>query len=303
MMTRNRAANKAKKTRGSFLPFVFIGPHLLIFAIFVLIPIIYGIYISFTRWDMINAPEWVGLSNYREIFLNTTSAFRRQFFEGMGNTLMFVLFNVPVCILVPLLLALALHYRPLGHKVYQSVLYMPTLFSVTAVGIIWMQLLNRRFGLVSLFDPKVAIAVTKPWNWYALITMSTWWTMGSNMVIFQAALMGVPKELYESASIDGAGVYKQFTKITLPSIRFQVLYALVITLAGSFNVYGQPTIMTRADPANAPAIKVLVFHIRNLAFGSGQSAAGIASAMAVSLGILIIIVSFFQIRLITHKDD
>lgn len=300
--TQNRAAMQRKKAKGRFLPFAFIGPHMILFLIFICIPIFFGIYVSFTRWDMIGQAQWVGLDNYREILGNPSSTFNRQFWEGMTNTLLFVALNVPLCIIVPLLFALVLHARPYGSKLFQSVLYMPTLFSVASVGLIWMQLLNRRFGLAALMGAKVPWATNMPQAWVSLMIMTVWWTMGTNMVIYQAALNGVSKDLYESADIDGAGPFTKFFKITLPSIRFQLLYTLVVTIAGSFNVYGQPTIMTRVDPALAPAIKVLVFYIRSIAFGSGQSAAGMASAMAMLLGLFIIIVSVFQFILIRNDD-
>lgn len=291
-----------RKKKRSFLQYAFIVPHMILFIIFVCIPIVFGIYISFTNWDMIGTPEWVGLANYKEILLNSKSTFNRQFMEGIRNTLLFVVLNVPLCIVVPLGFALVLHLRPYGSKFFQSVLYLPTLFSVTSVGLIWMQLLNRRFGLASMMGAKVPWATTMPYAWIALMVMTVWWTMGANMVIYQAALSGVSQDLYEAAEIDGAGGIVKFFKITLPSIRFQLLYTLVITVARSFNVYGQPTIMTRVDPATAPAVKVLVYHIRNIAFGSGQSAAGIASAMAVILGIFIAIISIFQFKLIRNED-
>lgn len=289
--------------KGKYIHLAFIAPHLLIFIIFICVPIIFGIYISFTKWDLIGQPIWVGLDNYKEILLNAESTFNRQFFDGIKNTLLFVVFNVPLCIAVPLAFALVLHMRPYGSKLFQSVLYLPTLFSVSSVGLIWMQLLNRRFGLASLMGAKVQWATNMPHAWVALMFMTVWWTMGSNMVIYQAALGGVSKELYEAADIDGANWIDKFLKITLPSIRFQLLYTLVITIAGSFNVYGQPTIMTRVDPAASPAIKVLVYYIRGIAFGSGQSAAGIASAMAVVLGIFITVVSVFQFKLIRSEDE
>lgn len=244
-----------RKKKRSFLQYAFIVPHMILFIIFVCIPIVFGIYISFTNWDMIGTPEWVGLANYKEILLNSKSTFNRQFMEGIRNTLLFVVLNVPLCIVVPLGFALVLHLRPYGSKFFQSVLYLPTLFSVTSVGLIWMQLLNRRFGLASMMGAKVPWATTMPYAWIALMVMTVWWTMGANMVIYQAALSGVSQDLYEAAEIDGAGGIVKFFKITLPSIRFQLLYTLVITVAGSFNVYGQPTIMTRVDPATAPAVR------------------------------------------------
>lgn len=301
--TENTDKNKrSRKAKGRLLPFAFIGPHLILFTIFVLIPIIYGLVISFTRWDFINSPVWAGLENYREILFNKESTYHIQFMDGLKNTLLFVVLNVPVSILVPLLFALLLNMRPRGSKIFQSILYLPTLFSISAVGIIWMQMLNKRFGLISMFGVKHSVTTTYPYVWIALIIMSVWWTMGTNMVIYQAALSGVSKDLYESAELDGAGALKRIWYIALPSIRFQLLYTLVITVAGSFNVYGQPLMLTQQGVGGAPKVNVLIMYIKNLAFGSGQSIAGMASAMAIILGAFILVVSFIQFRLVS-KDE
>lgn len=297
-----KRAGYFSKAKGKLLPFAFIGPHLILFLIFVLFPIIFGFVISFTRWDFINSPTWAGLENYKSILFDTESTYHRQFLEGFQNTFKFVFLNVPVSIVFPLIMALLLNVRPKGSKLFQSILYLPTLFSISAVGIVWMQMLNKRYGLVSLFGGKTSIATTDPHMWYALILMSVWWTMGTNMVIYQAALSGVSQELYESAELDGAGAFKRIWYIALPSIRFQILYTLVITVAGSFNVYGQPLMLTQQGTGGAPKINVLVMHIRNLAFGSGQSVAGMASAMAFLLGAVILVVSVIQFRLVA-KDD
>lgn len=292
----------AAKTKRKLLPFVFIGPHLILFIFFILIPILYGLVISFTKWDLISDPIFVGLDNYKEILWNKDSTYYRQFMDGLKNTLLFVVLNVPVSIALPLALAVALNIRPRGHKLFQSILYLPTLFSITAVGIIWMQMLNKRYGLAGLMGTPVSITTTAPYMWFALIAMSVWWTFGMNLVIYVAALGGVSEDLYESASLDGAGGLKKFWFITLPSIRFQLLYTLVITVAGSFNVYGQPLMLTQRGPGGDSVIYVLVMYIRKLAFGSGQSIAGIASAMAIILGLFILVVSFAQFKLLSKED-
>lgn len=298
----HKAGGRLAKAKGKLLPFAFIGPHLILFTAFVLFPIIYGFIISFTRWDFINSPVWVGLENYRSILLDSESTYHRQFLEGLSNTFKFVVLNVPVSIVFPLAMALLLNVKPRGSKLFQSVLYLPTLFSISAVGIVWCQMLNKRHGLVSMFHVKMSIATTDPWMWYALIIMSVWWTMGTNMVIYQAALSGIPAELYESAELDGAGAMKRIWYIALPSIRFQLLYTLVITVAGSFNVYGQPLMLTQQGTGGAPKINVMIMFIRNLAFGSGQSVAGMASAMAFVLGALILVVSVIQFRLVSKEN-
>ena len=289
------------KTRRKILPFLFVTPHLIIFLIFSLIPIIYGLYISFTKWNFLGTPEWVGLANYKEILFSTESTYYRQFMNGLKNTFLAVVLNVPPSIIVPLVLALALNVKVRGSKFFQSVFYLPCLLSFSAVSIIWIQILNKRFGVPSVFGINSALTVEQPWAWLMIVLMSTWWAIGTNMVIYQAALGGVPKELYESASIDGAGSIKRFFYITVPSIRFQILYTIVMTTIAGFNIYGQPLMLTEGGPNGSTT--VLIMEIRKLAFGTGQPIAGMASAMAICLGVVILIISAFQFFAMNRKEN
>ena len=289
------------KTRRKILPFLFVTPHLIIFLVFSLIPIIYGLYISFKKWNFLGTPEWVGLANYKEILFSTESTYYRQFMNGLKNTFLAVVLNVPPSIIVPLVLALALNVKVRGSKFFQSVFYLPCLLSLSAVSIIWIQILNKRFGVPSVFGINSALTVEQPWAWLMIVLMSTWWAIGTNMVIYQAALGGVPKELYESASIDGAGSIKRFFYITVPSIRFQILYTIVMTTIAGFNIYGQPLMLTEGGPNGSTT--VLIMEIRKLAFGTGQPIAGMASAMAICLGVVILIISAFQFFAMNRKEN
>ena len=289
------------KTRRKILPFLFVTPHLIIFLVFSLIPIIYGLYISFTKWNFLGTPEWVGLANYKEILFSTESTYYRQFMNGLKNTFLAVVLNVPPSIIVPLVLALALNVKVRGSKFFQSVFYLPCLLSLSAVSIIWIQILNKRFGVPSVFGINSALTVEQPWAWLMIVLMSTWWAIWTNMVIYQAALGGVPKELYESASIDGAGSIKRFFYITVPSIRFQILYTIVMTTIAGFNIYGQPLMLTEGGPNGSTT--VLIMEIRKLAFGTGQPIAGMASAMAICLGVVILIISAFQFFAMNRKEN
>ena len=289
------------KTRRKILPFLFVTPHLIIFLVFSLIPIIYGLYISFTKWNFLGTPEWVGLANYKEILFSTESTYYRQFMNGLKNTFLAVVLNVPPSIIVPLVLALALNVKVRGSKFFQSVFYLPCILSLSAVSIIWIQILNTRFGVPSVFGINSALTVEQPWAWLMIVLMSTWWAIGTNMVIYQAALGGVPKELYESASIDGAGSIKRFFYITVPSIRFQILYTIVMTTIAGFNIYGQPLMLTEGGPNGSTT--VLIMEIRKLAFGTGQPIAGMASAMAICLGVVILIISAFQFFAMNRKEN
>lgn len=295
------AAKKSKSGRKKLVPWLFIAPHLVIFTIFFLIPVIFGIYISFTDWDLFGSPTFVGLANYKELFFQKDSTFYEQLRIGLSNTFKFVIFSVPFCIAVPLLLAAALNTKPKLGKIFQSIFYMPSLFAISAVVIIWTLIFNVNYGPVnSLLHTETPWTSTQPFAWVTLVIVTVWWTIGGNMVIYQAALNGISKDFYEAADIDGASAFQKFTKITLPAIKGQILYTLVMTTIAQFNIYGQPLMLTGGGPNNST--RVLLMYIQQNAFGSGQSIAGISSAMAVILGICIMIVSAIQFKLLRKEN-
>lgn len=282
-------------------PYLFIGPHLVLFLVFFLIPAVFGMYISLTNWNLINTPTFVGFDNFYEILLNTASTFHHQFFTGLGNTLRFALLTVPLCMIVPLVYAIGLNAKPRGIKFFQAIFYLPSLFSISAVMIIWAMMFNRTFGPINqIFNLDVNWTGTQPYAWIALVIVTIWWTMGTNMIIYQAALNGVSKDYYEAAALDGANQVHQFRYITLPGIKSQLLYTLVITTIAQLNVFGQPLMLTGGGPNQSTA--VLLMFIQGNAFGSGPSIAGIASAQAMMLGLCIMAISMIQFRLMRNND-
>ncbi|WP_150275012.1 carbohydrate ABC transporter permease [Paenibacillus tepidiphilus] len=282
------------KKKMSLAPAFFVGPHIILFLIFILLPTIYGIYASFTKWNLMSDPTWVGLDNYRTILFDGTSTFHTQFTNGLKNTLLFVLFTVPVLIVLPLLIAVALEHKKVkGKGLIQAVLYVPGLISISAGALIWLLLFNKQLGFVgNLFNSDVSWPANQPYAWIIIIVITVWGGVGGNLIIYRASISGVAQDLYESASIDGAGPIRRFASITLPSIRFPLIYTFVMTTAGAFNVFGQPLMMTDGGPRQST--HVLMMYIRQLAFGNGESIAGMASAMAVLLGIVILIISALQ---------
>lgn len=291
---KNKALTKKQNTN-KILPWLFLAPHLIIFTIFFLIPVIFGVYISFTDWDLFNTPTFIGLGNYKELFFDANSTFYEQMRIGLKNTFLFVLISVPFCIVVPLLLAAALNTKTWLNKLFQSIFYMPSLFAISAVVIIWTLIFNVNYGPINtLSGSEIPWTGTQPYAWIALVVVTVWWTIGGNMIIYQAALNGISKDFYEAADIDGASSWQKFFKITLPAIRGQILYTVVMTTIAQFNIYGQPLMLTGGGPNNST--RVLLMYIQQNAFGSGQSIAGMASAMAVVLGICIMIVSAIQFK-------
>ncbi len=282
-----------KHKKINFWPGIFIGPHLILFLIFFLAPAVFGVCIAFTDWDLYSTPIFVGLDNFKTILFDTESIYHEQFLNGVKNTLLFVAMEVPLCIIVPLFLAVMLSARPFLHKFYQSLIYLPTLFAISAVMIIWGFQLSLSYGpFQEWFGLDVNLTATQPWAWIAIVVVTLWWGAGGNMIIYVAALNAVPKEQLEAAQLDGAGNVARFFKIILPNIRSQILFTTVMTTISQFNIYGQPLMLTSGGPNNST--RVLMMYIQQNAFGTGISTAGMSAAMAVLLGLIIMVFSSIQ---------
>jgi multiple sugar transport system permease protein len=283
-----------------FIPYLFLAPHITLFLLFFLYPTIYGFFASFTKWNLFGAPELVGFDNYRLIFFDTESTFYRQFWTGLGNTIFFVIICVPVQILLPLSMAWALYQEPKGHTVFRSLFYMPTLFSISAVILTWLGLLYRSNGLINwIFKLDINWLGSQPWAWISIVVVTIWWVIGGNLIIYVAAFSGIDKSVLESAEIDGAAGLVRFFCIMLPMIRFPLVYTIIISIISQFNIYGQPLMLT----TNLESTTVLLIYIRRLAFGTGNPIAGISSAMATCLGLIIGVVAMVQTHLMRRQID
>lgn len=281
-------------------PMAFIGPHLFFFGVFFVFPFFYGIYISFTQWDMMSDPTWVGLKNYISV-LTPGTIFNENFVDGLIATLTYTVCMVPLLIAVPL--ALAVWLNSIKNKrlraVFQAVLYAPSLLSVATVALSWRWLLDREMGAVNnLLLSDINWTGDQPFAWIAIFALTLWSGIGGNMIIFMSGLSGVPQSYYEAARIDGANAWQQFWKITLPSLRFQMLYAIVMGTIGGFNVFGQPYMF--GGPRESTT--TLMMYIQQYAFGSSTPNAGMASAMSVLLGLIIAVFSIIQFRMMSRKE-
>lgn len=282
-------------------PYLFIAPQIILFVIFFIIPAVMGVYAAFTRWDIFSPklPEFVGFENFKEILFNKESTYYRFFRTGFSNTLIFVVISVPIGIVLPLLLALAINQKPFAHSFFQSLFYMPTVLSISTVILTWYYMFNKNLGLINnVLGTKVNWLGIQPYAWVAIVLVTVWWTIGTNMVIYLAALNGVSKDVLEAADVDGAGPVRKFFAIVLPSIRNQLAYTVVLTTVAQFNIYGQPLMLTGGGPNNSTNVLLMV--IRDLAFPSfgGKSISGLASAMALMLGMVMIVIALLQYRFV-----
>lgn len=320
MVVRERLPNTLhhKSFRQRLTPYLFLLPHLLPFLIFFLIPAVVGIYAAFTDWKLAKAPVWEGLANFKTLLFDKDSMFYYQLRWGMTTTFQFVLYTVPFQIVVPLLLAVGLNTKFKGSRVFQSLLYLPALLSIGVVMTSWNYMFDANAGLVNYFLgnifglAKVKWMVDVPMNWIALVIITVWWCAGSNMIIYQSALANIPSTLYEAASVDGANAWRRFWHITLPSMRYPIMYTAITGVIQQFNIYGQP-LMFNYDGKGGPVVamingfekrstKVMLMYIYALGFGSSGGDPGMASAMALIMGLIIFAVSLVQFRLMRGKE-
>lgn len=283
--------------RLDIVPYLFIAPQLILFTIFFLIPAATGIIAAFSKWNIYTDawPTFNGFDNFVQILFDSSTSYYEKFRNGMGNTIWFVIISVPFCILVPLFMATVLSLEPKGHKFFQSLFYLPNILSISTVILIWFYVFNRGDGMMNnvlsqLMGREISInwLGEQPFAWTAIVVITVWWCLGGNLVIYLAAINGVSKDILEAADIDGANVFTKFMKITIPAIRPQLSYTIVLTTISQFNIYGQSLMLTAGGPNSST--HTMMMYIREMAFGS-SSVAGIAASMALMIGVVMIITS------------
>ena len=293
--------------KSKITPLLFLLPYLAIFTMFFIIPFLYGILISFFDWNLFfpEQTQFVGLSNYYKILFDQESIFYNYFWNGLKNTLIYVITSVPLLISVPLFLAILIDLEPKGFRVFRTILFMPTVLSISAVILVWKWQFYNNGGfinsiLVKLGFEEIPFLIQQPWAWITILIVTIWWTMGTNMVIFGAGLKNVDKALYEAAAIDGANYWQTLKFITIPSLAPQMFIVAITTMIASFNIYGQPDLLTNGGPNFTTT--VLMMRIRGLAFGANAKA-GVATSMAVAMGVIMIVLSIFQAKYLRKRGE
>ena len=298
-----------KRTGNTLIPYLFIGPHLIFFLVFVAYPFFYGLYTSFFQFDFLrpNAKAFVGLENYIKLFTPGTIQFP-VFWNALGNTLEFVLMSVPPLVIIPLLLAVLLNTRVPGRNFFRGLYFAPWVLSAAVVGLLGFWIFQSQGGLVNYYLMRLGLTPprwlsTMPWAWVAIVLMTIWWTVGFNMIILLAALQDIPRQLYESASLDGATNWQQFVSITLPILRPVMVFVVIITIIASFNLFAQPFFMTNGGPAQATgggATEPVMLRIYREGFERNQL--GMAAAMSFVVATIMIAFSYTKFRLFRTRD-
>jgi multiple sugar transport system permease protein len=249
--------------RSGVIGWTLAAPALLVITVFFVVPVLGGLALSLTDFDLyaladLSHLRFVGLDNYLRLLQTPL------FWQAFGNTLYFVAVGVPVSIALSLGAALLLHSRfARWPGLFRTALFAPVVTTVVAVAVIWRYLLHTRYGLINQGLAELGIDPVDwlgdpDWSMPAIILFAAWKNFGYNMIILLAALQAVPRELYESARVDGAGAMRQFSDLTVPMLLPTLVMVGILTLAGYFQLFAEPYVMTQGGPLRS-TVSVLYF--------------------------------------------
>lgn len=278
----------------------FLGPYGICFLMFFVFPFVFGIIISFCEFDgkSLFPSEFVGFENYIKVFTNRVLI--KDFWSSVWYTFRFAMIIVPLCMVIPLGLALIINIKPPMYKFFRACIYLPGIFPLTSTGLILLRMFSYHNGWVNSF-----LGLSIDWfgntgtAWFMVGLFCVWCGIGGNFIIFCAGLENVDKSLFEASQIDGASKWQKFKYVTLPGIKPQLVMCLFTTLIGYMGLYGQNFILLSNTP-DQDAIKTAIFRIQDLLLGSSKTY-GLAAAMAVCLGIIIAVITAIQMTVTRER--
>jgi multiple sugar transport system permease protein len=270
--------------------YVLILPWLIGFLVFLAYPMLRSLYLSFTSYNLLSPPDWVGLRNYERILSDA------RFWQSLRVTLLYALGSVPGGTLIALSLAMVLSQKLRGVNVWRTIFFMPSILSSIAVAVLWLFIFRPEGGLLNLVLGVFGIRgpdwlLSEQWALPALIIMS-WWSVGGQIVIYLAGLKGIPEALYEVAEIDGANSWQKFRSVTLPMLSPTIFFNVVLAIIGALQIFDAGYVLTRGGPNDATLFYML--HLYERAFQMAQM--GYASALAWILFLIIMGITLLVIR-------
>lgn len=270
--------------------YVLVLPWLLGFIGFIAYPMLRSLYLSFTSYDLVSEPVWVGFRNYERI-LNDA-----DFWQSLKVTTLYAVGSVPVGTTIALALAMVLSQKLRGVNLWRTIFFIPSILSSIALAILWLYVFRPEGGLLNIFLGWVGIEgpgwlTSEYWALPALIIMS-WWSVGGQIVIYLAGLKGIPQVLYEAAEIDGGGAWAQFRYVTLPMLSPVIFFNVVLAIIGALQVFDSGWVMTRGGPNNATLFYMIYLYERAFEFVQ----MGYASALAWILFVIIMIITLLVVR-------
>lgn len=279
------------RRREAFTGWLFVMPALIGFSVFTFGSILYSFYISLTKWELLTPPEYIGFRNYVKLFSDA------KFFKFTGNTLYFVVWLVPLVLVISMALAILINRKTrLLTNIYRSSLFLPCITSTVAISLVWMWILNPDTGIINnilrsfgVSDPPRWLESTA-WAKPALVVMRVWQMSGYYMVMFLAGLQVIPENLYEAAEVDGATRWQKTVKITIPMLANTTFVVAIMLVIEAFNIFEAIFVMTEGGPIGSTT--TLMYYIYELGFKRYNM--GYASAVAWVFFAMILVVTLVQ---------
>lgn len=279
----------------------FIAPAMFFFIVFLFIPLIAAIYLSFTSYDLVTAPEWIGLENYQNLFQDPL------FWRGLRNSFIYLIVT-PILIVLSIGLAIVVNRKLMGIPIFRTVYYIPAVTSVVAVGMIFEFVFAEPSGLINGLLLSLGL-IERPINFLthpdstliSIMLVTIWRGIGFYMVIFLAALQAVPEELYEAAAIDGANRFQRHLYVTVPGIRPAIIFVAVISSISALKVFEEIWVMTDGSGGLLDSALTLMFYLYRQGFINLEL--GYASAIAVVFTIVTLIFSIANLRFLERGTD
>jgi ABC-type sugar transport system permease subunit len=288
---RRKLSRRAKRDMFSFL--LFVAPNFILLGIFVFWPILYSLFLSFFKWNMISPNKtFIGFANYENLFADPV------FWQVTRNTLILAVATVVIKLSISLGLSLALNTEVRGKNVYRAIIFSPTFTTSVAVAMVWSWIFNPNFGLLKVFISPLGLRAP---DWIyevnfslpAVIIVLIWSGIGYDMVLFLAGLKNISREIYDAALVDGVSPWQNFIYITFPMLSPTTFFLTITSFIGALKAFDIIAIMTDGGPLNSS--NVFVLYLYQNAFQWFKT--GYASALALILFILIMVITLVQNRL------
>ena len=278
-----------RRSRRRWTGWMFVGPFMLVFALVFLAPIVYSLYLSVFRTQMVGGTTFVGLENYAQALADP------QFWEGLGRVSLFLVVQVPIMLGIALLVALAIDSgRLYGKSFFRISIFMPYAVPAVVAALMWGFMYGTRFGLVGNINEAFGVSLPNPLSPDLVLAsignIVTWEFVGYNMLIFYSALRVVPHSLYEAAEIDGAGQWRVIGAIKLPAIRGALVIATIFSIIGSFQLFNEPSILQSLAPNAITTSYTPNLYAYSLSF-SGQQY-NYSATVAIIMGLITMVIAY-----------
>lgn len=282
---------KRKRDNDNITGYVFIAPWLIGFFAFTLLPILASLFFSFTSYDLLSPPTWVGLQNYQDMFFND-----RRFWKAISVTFSYVLIHVPIRLIFALFVAMLLLGKHRFMGVYRALFYIPSIIGGSvAISVIW----RRMFGVDGVFNNLLISMgiIDSGIGWLGEPNTAIWtiillavWQFGSPMLIFLAGLKQIPTSYYEAAVIDGAGRFSKFVRITLPMLAPVILFNFIMQTITGFRAFTESYIITEGGPFDSTLLYMLYIFQKTFKFNAMGYGCALAWVLLVIIGVLTAII-------------